>query len=133
MKITFKLEIKANKKDIWEMYTNIDKRKIWEENLIDIHLDKGFQKDSKGTFELKGMPKMNMEIVEIEEFSKIVDVTNALFGKIYFKLEIIEENEKTFIKHSAEVEESVPMQILLGIFSGTPEAMGKMKTYVESK
>lgn len=136
MELSFKVEVNADKETIWSYYAEPSKRHIWEEDLESITFNGEVKTGTTGKMKLKEMPEMDFTLINIIPNFSYWDRTDVPgMGSIYFKHDILQENEKTFIQHSVLLEKETPskedLNFLCGVFSDVPNAVIKIKKEVE--
>lgn len=127
MEFSFMLKVNDSKEKIWEYYKNIERWYIWEENLEDISLSGEFKSGSKGFMKLKGMPKMEFELVSVIRNKEFTDMTIMPFGSLYFSHEILEKEGDIYIKHSVYLKNAKDtldnIEFLINVFRDVPKSM----------
>lgn len=136
MELSFKVAVNADKEIIWSYYAEPSKRHIWEEDLENITFNDEIKTGTTGKMKLKEMPEMDFTLINIVPNVSYWDRTDIPgMGSIYFKHDILQENEKTFIQHSVLLEKENPseedLNFLCGVFSDVPNAVMKIKKEVE--
>lgn len=137
---TFQTEIKANVKDIWEMYTNFTKRRQWETDLEYIKLDGSFATGTSGFMKLEGQPEMPYTITSAVLYEKYWDRTEILGTgiAICFGHDFTSYKNCTLVKITARLEKSTDeitekdIQFLSQIFSDTPQSILTIKKLLEN-
>jgi len=139
LEFTFKTKIKASEQDVWNMYTDFDKRRQWEKDLEYIKLDGEFSTGTAGVMKLSGQPEMVYKItsaipyVEYWDRTEIPDAGMA----ICFGHEFSPDGDGILLKVSARLEKSKgeitdeDTLLLSNIFSDTPQSVLDIKRLVE--
>ena len=136
MELSFKLEVNAPKEIIWSYYADLEKRHIWEEDLESIKFDGELKTGTTGTMKLEGMPEMSFTLTNIVPNASYWDRTDVPgMGSIHFEHDILEENDKTFIKHTVRLDKENPsendLDFICGVFSDVPKSVMIIKKEVE--
>lgn len=133
MKFSFEVKVNSTKQKIWECYANLDKWKVWEEDLENISLEGDFVTGTKGKMKLAGMPELDFTLSSVIEECEFIDTTSTPMGVITFGHFITEKNNQIFIKHevSLDSDNEVHLEILGKIFSDVPQSMFLLKKAVE--
>jgi len=136
MELSFKLEVNAPKEIIWPYYADLKKRHIWEEDLESIKFDGELETGTTGTMKLEGMPEMSFTLTNIVPNASYWDRTDVPgMGSIHFEHDILEENDKTFIKHTVRLDKENPsendLDFICGVFSDVPKSVMIIKKEVE--
>ena len=141
LEYTFKIEIKAPRERVWEMYADFSKRRLWETDLEYIRLDRALATGAMGVMKLAGQPEMPYQITLVVLFSAYWDRTEIPGTKtaICFGHDFIASGEdKTILKITASLEKAdgeineEDILLLKGIFSDTPQAVLTIKKMVEA-
>ena len=136
--ISFTVEVNSSPEKIWPFYEDISKRKQWEEDLEYLNFDGDFVEGTKGKMKLRGLPELEVELLEVVENKKYSDRTVLPNGdevRFIHELEFFEGVTKmthqVFIwkKDGKMSKEDLPM--LMGIFADVPASMYKIKELVE--
>ncbi|OCG00852.1 hypothetical protein [Gilliamella sp. wkB112] len=88
--ITFTVPTSANPEKVWQYYTNMPLRKLWETDLEEFSLQGELKTGVKGLFKLQNMPPMEVTLSKVivnQEFTEEFNIDNI--GKIYFSHQII--------------------------------------------
>lgn len=88
--ITFTVPTSANPEKVWQYYTNISLRKLWETDLEEFSLHGELKHGVKGLFKLQNMPAMEVTLSKVivnQELTEEFNMTNI--GKLYFSHQII--------------------------------------------
>ncbi|AGX44388.1 hypothetical protein [Clostridium saccharobutylicum] len=136
MELTFKLEVNAPKEVIWPYYTDLKKRHIWEEDLENITFNGELKTGTTGTMKLEGMPEMSFTLTNIVPNASYWDRTDVPgMGSIYFRHDILQEDGRTYIKHTVILDKEKPseddLNFLCGVFSDVPKSVMIIKKEVE--
>lgn len=137
MEFSFMTKVKATKDKVWDYYADIQKWYVWESDLKDITLTGGFKTGAKGVMELEGMPPMEFLLTSVKEAQEFCDKTETPFGSIYFKHEIIPNNDKSVsIKHTVRLETDTinqeKLEFLKQVFSDVPDSVMLLKNRAEN-
>lgn len=137
---TFQTEIYATSQDIWEMYTNLNKRRQWETDLEYILLNGDFATGTSGTMKLQNQPEMPYTLTSVIPQRKYWDRTEIPDAgiAICFGHEFTDMGDGTLVKISAKLEKSTAITeeeilFLAQVFSDTPQAVLTIKKIVENK
>lgn len=135
---SFETEVNAKPEQIWEMYSNLNNRFIWESDLEKIILDGDFVTGSSGTMKLAGMPEMSFSLTNVIPNREFWDKTNIPGGMaLCFGHVLKPHGNKTVIIHTVRLEkysgDILPedIQFLSQVFSDTPQAVLAIKEAVE--
>ncbi|OCG22453.1 hypothetical protein A9G11_07135 [Gilliamella sp. wkB108] len=88
--ITFTLPTIASPDKIWQYYTHLSLRKLWETDLEAFTLQGEIATGVKGLFKLQNMPEMEVTLSKViinEQFTE--QFVMADIGKLYFSHQII--------------------------------------------
>ncbi len=137
MEFSFTAEVNAPKKAVWAYYADIQKWYVWERDLKNITLDKGFKAGSRGIMELEGMPPMEYLLTAVTEEKEFWDRTATPFGELYFGHEISEgKGNSVCIKHIVRLESSgfteEKLRFLQQVFADVPDSVLLLKNTVEA-
>ncbi|MCI9016539.1 MAG: polyketide cyclase [Clostridia bacterium] len=137
MEFSFMTKAKATKEKVWDYYADIKKWYVWERDLKDITLNGEFKTGSKGIMQLEGMPPMEYLLTSVKETEEFCDKTDTPFGSIYFKHEIISNNDESVnIKHTVRLETDIindeKLKFLKQVFSDVPDSIILLKNEVEN-
>ncbi|RRD38765.1 polyketide cyclase [Leptotrichia sp. OH3620_COT-345] len=137
MEFSFKIKINAEKKKIWEYYSDIEKWYVWEKDLKNISLTGKFETGSEGIMELEGMPPIKYSLISVTKNKEFWDKTDTPLGEIYFGHEIFENGDNISIKHTVKLESDIVdekrTEFLKEIFLDVPESMLLLKKVVENE
>lgn len=136
---TFQTKIYASSKDIWDMYTDFTKRRLWEKDLEYIKLDGDFSTGISGTMKLEGQPEMPYTITSAIPYKEYWDRTEipGTGMAVCFGHEFTSKDNSTQLKISAKIEKSTgeitdeDVLFLAQIFSDTPQSVLAIKKFVE--
>ncbi|MCO6519037.1 MAG: hypothetical protein J6571_07665 [Snodgrassella sp.] len=95
--ISFILPTKAKSTQIWQYYTNLNLRKLWETDLEDFRIFGELKSGSKGIFKLQNIPEMEVtlsKIINEQEFTEQFDMPDI--GLLFFSHQIIETSENRY-------------------------------------
>ncbi|AIF53070.1 hypothetical protein [Pelosinus sp. UFO1] len=137
---TFQTEIYATSQAIWEMYTNLNKRRQWETDLEYILLNGDFATGTSGTMKLQNQPEMPYTLTSVipqREYWDRTEIPDAGIA-ICFGHEFTDMGDGTLVKISANLEKSTAITeeeilFLAQVFSDTPQAVLTIKKMVENK
>lgn len=137
MEFSFMTAVNAAKEKIWDYYSDIQKWYVWERDLKNITLDRGFKTGSAGVMELEGMPPMEYTLTAVTKNREFWDKTETPAGSIYFGHEIMEADDKTVrIKHTVKLNcdeaSDEAVEFLKQVFADVPDAVLLLKKQVES-
>lgn len=137
MEMSCTVLVEAPKERVWDFYADIEKWYLWEHDLKDISLDKGFKMGSVGVMELEGMPPLEYQLTQVKEYESFWDTTKTPFGNVMFGHEIKEiDPHKVYITHTVGLEgDKVTEEIIAlikQIFNGVPDAMMALKQAAEA-
>jgi len=137
MELRFKLEVNATKEAIWPYYVNTSKRHVWEEDLESLAFNGEIETGTTGTMKLKEMPEMSFTLINIIPNASYWDRTDVPgMGSIIFGHDILQEDGKTFIQHSVQLDKEnsseEDLNFLCGVFSDVPKSVMKIKKEVEA-
>jgi hypothetical protein len=128
--------IRAAKEKIWPYYADPVKRRVWEEDLESLVLDGEAATGTRGLMKLKGMPEMAFTLEEYvvgSSFRERVEIPGK--GALLFGHEIIEEGDRTLVRHSVRMDKDPvsgeDSRFLAGVFSDFPDAILKIKAEAE--
>jgi len=135
MEFSYKTKVNATKERIWSYYEDIQKWYVWEDDLESITLDGDFKMGSTGEMKLADMPPMAYTLTTVIENEAFFDKTSTPFGDIYFKHQIIEENDGIYVKHSVQLQtDEVTLEklgFLRQVFNDVPDSIMLLKAEVE--
>jgi hypothetical protein len=136
MKLQCEITVDAAKEAIWPYYADSDKRFVWEEDLESLVFDGDVETGTTGRMKLKNMPEIAFTLTEVLENASYCDRTDIPeMGSLFFEHKILQENGKTYIRHSVRLEKETftegDLGFLSGVFAGIPGAMLKIKREVE--
>jgi hypothetical protein len=136
MELSCKITVNAAEEDIWPYYADPTKRRVWEEDLENLVFDGEIKTGTTGRMKLKGMPEMSFTLSEVTKYVSFCDRTDIpKIGSLFFDHKILQENGKTYIRHSVRIEKEVLSEedsgFLSGVFHDVPQAMMKIKREVE--
>ncbi|NUF27206.1 hypothetical protein [Gilliamella sp. ESL0254] len=89
--ISFILPTKAKPTQIWQYYTDLNLRKLWETDLEDFRIFGDLKTGAKGIFKLQNIPEMEVtlsKIIDEQEFTEQFDMPEI--GLLFFSHQIIE-------------------------------------------
>ena len=95
--ISFVLPTKAKPSKIWQYYTDLNLRKLWETDLEDFRIFGGLKTGTKGIFKLQNIPEMEVtlsKIIDEQEFTEQFDVPEI--GLLFFSHQIVEISENQY-------------------------------------
>lgn len=96
--ISFSLPIEATPKIVWQYYTDISLRKLWELDLEEFHIQGILQNGAKGSFKLRNSPAMEVvlsSVINEQEFTEEFRVPHL--GILYFSHQVEKVVEKQSI------------------------------------
>lgn len=89
--ISFILPTKAKPTQIWQYYTDLNLRKLWETDLEDFRIFGDLKTGAKGIFKLQNIPEMEVtlsKIIDEQEFTEQFDMPEI--GLLFFSHQIME-------------------------------------------
>lgn len=95
--ISFVLPTKAKPSKIWQYYTDLNLRKLWETDLEDFRIFGDLKTGTKGIFKLQNIPEMEVtlsKIIDEQEFTEQFDMPEI--GLLFFSHQIIEISENQY-------------------------------------
>lgn len=92
-----------DKKNLWSVWTDINNWNQWLEDVEYAKLKTSFCKDAKFEFKPKGGPKLELELTEVIELQKFVDLTRFPFAQMYDSHELIELDDGIEIKSTIKI------------------------------
>lgn len=138
---TFQTEINASPEKVWEIYSDVKKWFLWEDDLERIALNGEFATGTSGTMKLKGQPEMMFTLISVipnEEFWDKTEIEEAGLALV-FGHTLVKNNDKTIIKHIVRLEkqkgniEDEEITFLSHVFKDTPQAILALKKVVEAE
>lgn len=95
--ISFVLPTKAKPSKIWQYYTDLNLRKLWETDLEDFRIFGDLKTGAKGIFKLQNIPEMEVtlsKIIDEQEFTEQFDMPEI--GLLFFSHQIVEISENQY-------------------------------------
>lgn len=134
MKFSFETVATTDPTKLWDLYSDISKRKIWDTDLQSITLDGGFTEGSKGEMVMGDGQPMPYTLVWVDRERGFRDETIVpRAGAIYFSHEFEPAPEgKTLIRHSVSFkpegrDDSLEdMKFVSRVFEDVPESVFKV-------
>lgn len=71
--ITVSEQTSASAEAIWELFADVNKRRLWDDSIKDITIDGPFKKGMTGTITLNGQPKRAFTILEAQPTGLYID------------------------------------------------------------
>jgi ligand-binding SRPBCC domain-containing protein len=136
MELQFTLEVSAPAEKIWPYYADPEKRSIWDEDLESFVFDGEVKTGTTGRMKMKEMPEMPFILTEVIVNASCCDRTDVPgMGSLHFGHKILNENGKTYLRHSVRLEKENlsedDLGFLNGVFSDVPGAVFIIKREVE--
>ncbi|KDN10904.1 MULTISPECIES: hypothetical protein [unclassified Gilliamella] len=99
--ISFILPTKAKPTQIWQYYTELNLRKLWETDLEDFRIFGDLKTGAKGIFKLQNIPEMEVtlsKIIDEQEFTEQFDMPEI--GLLFFSHQIMEISHNQYVLKS---------------------------------
>lgn len=133
MKFSFETMASVDPKRLWDMYSDISKRKIWDAGLESITLDGKFEEGSKGVQVMEDGHPMPYTLVWVDPERGFRDETLVPgVGAIYFTHEFEQTGGETLVRHSVEFnpegrgDNVEDVKFVSQVFADVPEAVFKV-------
>ncbi|MDR2151416.1 MAG: hypothetical protein LBO72_01225 [Helicobacteraceae bacterium] len=136
MELQCKINVSAAAKaKIFDLWTNADKRKLWEDDLESFVIDGAIKAGGKGKMKLQGKPEMDFTIIEAIEGEAYSERYDLPFGAMIFRHRLLTEGGKSYISHSVRLEKTAVTEddiaFLSGVFADFPITTLRIKNLLE--
>ena len=92
-----------NKEQMWKLYQNIENFPIWDNGIEWTKLHGSFAIGTHYSLKPKWWPKVDIEIIHLEEYHQFDDITHFLWAKMYGYHQLTETSEWLEISVTMEV------------------------------
>lgn len=94
----------SKKTTIWKKYKDVKNWNSWDKEIEFSNLKGDFKEGSRGSLKSIGGPKVNFELIEVEEEKKFVDITNLFLCKLIFTHTLEEKSGALEVTHKIRME-----------------------------